>query len=299
LPRALYDLIRHWDAEGFWPAHQWRTADAALAPLPPWDLFGPLPMSLFAQGLESRHGFVVPPLREPLSSPEGEPPWRVAWLVGPHASSPQGATTRWLDPAFDAQALQEAETFATDSAALVNLDWPPLAQASRWIAVLQRWPLVVDPDRERVALLRLFAVRARWAPYPALPPSRDIPADLACAEQRLGLADPRWLLPHPSAQLALAVIGSSGPETERRWAQMARRRSRPDVLLLPRINSVLIDSLDEARALQCWLQILASCSCTILQLEVILDGICTLPSQPARLLFKEAEPCGLAYWGEF
>lgn len=295
LPVALYDLVRRWDAEGLWPQERWLDAGAITARLPPWDLFGPVSMHLFARGLTSQHGFVVPRLEQPLSRPGRDAPWRVAWLAAAHASS-QGALIHWLDPSFDADGLQDPGRPGSEASVLVNLSWPRASMASSWIALLQRWPLVIDPDPERVALLRLFRVRARWAPYPALPHSSDLQADLACAEQRLGLADPRWLLPHSSAHLSMAVLGSSSVQTERRWAQIARRNPRADFLLLPRITSLVIDSLEAAQALQGWLQALVGCTGTILQLEPILEGICTLPQQPARILGRDAEPCCLAYW---
>jgi len=295
LPQALYDLLRRWDAEGLWPHARWCDAQAFSTTLPRWDLFGPVPMHLFALGLSSRHGFVAPRLSQPLAVPAADAPWRVSWLATPHASD-EGLPTHWMDPSSDTDALTASCSPGLDAVALVNVGWPHVSLASSWIATLQRWPLVVDPDPERVALLRLFAVRARWAPYPALPISVDLQADLACAESRLGLADPRWLMPHPSAPLSLAVLGSSSAQTERRWAEIARHQRRAHILLLPRINALCIDSLEEAKALQGWLQVLSSCADTILQLEEILEGICSLPQEPARILGRGAENCSLAYW---
>lgn len=298
LPRALYDLLRRWDVEGQWPAARWLSTINPGSSLPPWDLFGPLPMRIFAAGLSSDYGFIIPQMTDPLERPAAQAPWRVRWLVGSRANSSDWGPTHWLDPALDGDSLSALDPPEHHHSVLVNLSWPPLSLANSWIMRLIQWPLVLDPDRDRVALLRLFSVRARWMPYKAVCPSPSLQHDLDCSLRQLGLPDPRWLLSHPSGQLSFAVVGSSGPASERQWATIARHRSRADFLLLPRVNSLKINSLDEARALQGWLHVLSESTCTILQLEQIHDGLCTLPEAPATLLRSSSEMSCLSYWGD-
>lgn len=301
LPRALYDLLRRWDLEGHWPAARWLESDAEPTPLPPWDLFGDLPMALFARGMAGQEPFLVPSLQRPLPAPAADIaaesfPWRMR-LMGVASTGPSREGLRWLGPDLAEAELLAMELKLASTTALLNLGWPPLALAPRWLGALQQLPLVADPDPDRVVLLRQFGVAAFWRPFDPLPPAADPAQALLCAQQELGMVDPRWLLPSPEAPLALAVLGSSGPASERRWATLAWRRPRADLVLLPRATGLILASLEQVQALQCWLVVLAGCCRTLLLLEPLAEGVCRPPlNELARVRSAEHEEACLAHW---
>ena len=256
-------------------------------------------MGLFAQGLSSRFGFEVPLLDEALPLPFSATPWRVEWLLSGVTRSPETEplfSLQWFEPG-----LQKANLLAIDpkvlvQTCLVNLTWPSLEIASDWIFVLQQCQLVLDPDPDRVALLHQFGVNVRLSMYPAIQENKLPDVALTRAQLRLGLPDPSWLLPCSLALCPLAILGSSGVASEQRWANFLWSHPHLNFLWIPRINQLILGNMEDAIALQAWLNRLSQSCCTILQLEAISEGICAAPAKPARLLGPTSESLCLEYW---
>jgi hypothetical protein len=163
---------------------------------------------------------------------------------------------------------------------LMNLEWPPCHQLASWIECLRAFEVVLDPDRERVALLQLFGVQARHQPFaPLVLESHTIDSLLQHAQLHLGLPDPRWF----ELPLELAVLGSTGPANERRWGLIGLATQSAGVLLLPRLPRLNPYGNQDAKALQAWLGILAANCSRLLCLQPLASGAVLLPSEVASL----------------
>jgi hypothetical protein len=297
LPRALADLLRLWHQRGLRPAAGWLGEGAFGDPLPRFDLVGPIWPGLFADGLwpapraETLRIATLPP------APGATPlPWRAERLLAacgqPEAPAGAGGHLRVLhDPADLSQALASLE----HDDGVINLLWPPPERLAEWIGALRAVAGVLDPDPERTALLQRFGVPAAHRPPAPPPPSGDPEAALLHAQLHLGLPDPAWLVPEGPG-LELAVLGSGGAEQERRWGEISLAAAGTRLLLLPRLNRIELASLEDAQALQGWLERLAAVCAAILVLEPPALGAVSLPPGPARLLGPDAEPELLELW---
>lgn len=120
-----------------------------------------------------------------------------------------------------------------------------VSAAAGQLLLLSRCALVLDPDAERVALLRRLGVRARL--LTRRPPGNgwltdDEAIGPAEAARRLGLPDPVALTADPGSVLAL---GQGGPAWDRRLAS--------PVWGLPGFDQLVIEGLEDARLLAAWL----------------------------------------------
>jgi len=274
LPTPLNDMLRRWDIEGLFPSGDWLHDCSSAEDLPPWALFGQLPMSLFANGLSSRFGFKPPDLLSPLPPAPSFAPWRVKWLLSQSSTESSLTPLLWLDVNFSQLDLFKVADLRTNISVLANLDWPPIDFASSWLALLHQCVLVVDPDPDRVAFLRLFGVPAVLELYPSL----DGQTHIGCTnsiihfQRHLGLPDPRWLLAGPSDLLELSILGSSGVRSEQLWSSIIAN-SPQRFLWLPRVNMLVITCFADALAFQTWLMLLRLSSRKILTLEPLHHGL--------------------------
>jgi len=176
----------------------------------------------------------------------------------------------------------------------LSLSWPPPQRLAEWLQALRPCCVVLDPDPERAAFLQLFGVSACHQP---LAPLTIVPGErntlLLQAQRRLGLPDPRWFDPAPS----LAVLGSSGQQQERRWGELGLSPRAADLLLLPRLPQLVLDRLQDAQALQAWLEILLAHGAQVLLLQPLAEGACR-PAPGVAVLGPEAEPELLRFWEE-
>lgn len=296
LPRGLVDLLQLWHARRLWPAERWLDAQALQDPLPSFDLFGREPSALFAAGLGdtvARQG-MLPSLPAGLQTAAGLP-WLAEQILG---RLPAGASAaHGADPVpvrvFDSAADSEPWRVPPGAADwLLNLAWPACQDLSGWIQALRRIKVVLDPDCDRAALLRLFGVAA-WhcPPVPLSLPGGSQEDLVRHAQLHLGLPDPRWFRP----PLELAVLGSSGAQQERLWGVIAQSERGAGLLLVPRLSRIVLTGREDALALQAWLAVLASHCSQLLLLEPLAYGACT-PPHGAVVLGPENEHRLLAHW---
>lgn len=291
LPRALVDVLQRWHARGLWHADRWLDPAALHQRLPAFDLFGPEPSALFAAGLQ----LPLPLLPQP-SPPASLPcstaplPWQAELLLDAFGAS----VTHAAAASAGASRLQLAADQAAPGDWLIQFTWPSSATLNAWIEQLRPLAAVLDPDPERVAFLQLFGVRAHHqalAPLTVAP--HAIESLLLHAQTQLGLPDPRWFEP----QLSLAVLGSSGPDAERRWGCVGLDPRASSLLLLPRLPQLVLVTREQAQALQAWVQVLLAHCAQVLWLEPLAAGACRPPADhAAAVLGPSHEQSLLAAW---
>jgi len=292
LPPALVALLQLWHARRLWPAERWLEPSAWQQPLPSFAL-GAVPKAApLAAGLQ--------PQSDPLLLPAPPVPvstvsWRLRHLLAacPSATAERAVVARLHSFEHPEAALPEPTAVSPADWGL-SLSWPPPQRLAEWLQALRPCCVVLDPDPERAAFLQLFGVSAchqPLAPLTIAPDERD--TLLLQAQRRLGLPDPRWFDPAP----ALAVLGSSGQQQERRWGGLGLSPAAADLLLLPRLPQLVLDRLQDAQALQAWLEILQACGAQLLLLQPLADGACR-PAPGVAVLGPEAEPELLRRWEE-
>jgi len=303
LPSALVDLLQLWHARGLFPAHRWLEPARWQHPLPSFALAETPVSTPLAAGLRP-HLFPatlpIPPAG--LASVAGQTSWRIQQMLfacsGPGSTPDVGLAS--ASPAVRLHGLDSPDSIASESSFVrpgdwcISLAWPLPERLSAWLQALRQCAVVLDPDPERAAFLQLFAVPAKHqylAPLSLEAAGRDFL--ILQAQRRLGLPDPRWFRPPP----ALAVLGSSGQAQERRCGGVGPPADAADLLLLPRLPQLVLSSLEDAQALQAWLDALVMHCDQVLLLEPLADGACR-PAPPAAVLGPEAEQNLLSSWEE-
>jgi hypothetical protein len=294
LPKGLVDLLQVWHARGLWPAEHWLYPDAMKRSLPSFEIFGSLPAELFAAGLQLPHQARLIPPAPPVFHCASPLPWMAEQILTGLGSGVERSTAprprlHVLSPKI------QSEPWFLDVLPgdwVMNLDWPLCQQLASWIECLRAVEVVLDPDRERAALLQLFGVRARHQPFAPLDlQSNAIDSLLQHAQLHLGLPDPRWF----ELPLELAVLGSSDQANERRWGLIGLAPQSAGVLLLPRLPQLNLANNQDAKALQAWLGILATHCSTLLYLQPLAGGAIEAPPGVASL-GPESEQELLAKW---
>jgi hypothetical protein len=297
LPPALVALFQLWHGRCLWPADRWLEPSAWQQPLPCFAL-GAVPLAAtLAAGLQPQPGTFPLPAPPALAATDSPTSWRVRQLIAacsadPGPGAPSGQVRLHI--------FERPEAALPDPTAVAPADWwfslawPEPQRLAAWLQALRPCSVVLDPDPERAAFLQLFGVPARHQPLAPLmfpPGERDIL--LLQAQRRLGLPDPRWFDPAP----ALAVLGSSGQQQERRWGRLGLSPAAADLLLLPRLPQLVLASLQDVQALQAWLEILLARSAQVLLLQPLAEGACR-PAPGGAVLGPGAEPELLRHWEE-
>lgn len=274
LPPALVALLQLWHARRLWPAERWLEPSAWQQPLPSFALGASPVAAPLAAGLQPEPGSFPLPAPPALAAADSASSWRVRQLLatcpadpGPGASS--GPARLHIFERPDAALPEPAAVAPVDW--WLSLAWPAPQRLAVWLQALRPCCVVLDPDPERAAFLQLFGVPARHQPLAALtlaPAERE--AMLLQAQTRLGLPDPRWFEPPP----ALAVLGSSGQQQERRWGRLGLSPAAAELLLLPRLPQLVLASLQDAQALEAWLEVLLAQGAQVLQLQPLAEGAC-------------------------
>ena len=294
LPKGLVDLLQVWHARGLWPAEHWLCPDAMQRSLPSFGIFGSHPPELFAAGLQLTHQTSLLPPPPPTFHCASTVPWMAQQMLKGLGSVVEQSTAfhprlHVLGPKSQWNLLL-LDVVPGDW--VINLEWPSCDQLASWIECLRAAEVVLDPDRERAALLQLFGVKARHQPFaPLVLESNAIDSLLHHAQLHLGLPDPRWF----ELPLELAVLGSTGPANERRWGLIGLTNQSAGVLLLPRLPQLNLANNQDAKALQAWLGILAAHCSTLLCLQPLAGAAIQVPPGGASL-GPESEHELLAKW---
>jgi len=294
LPKGLVDLVQVWHARGLWPAEHWLYPDAMKRRLPSFGIFGSLPAEVFAAGLQLPLPASLIAPAPPVFHCASPLPWMAQQILMGLGSGVERSTAprQRLHVLFPKIQCEPWLLDVLSGDWVINLDWPLCQQLASWIECLRAVEVVLDPDRERVALLQLFGVRARHQPFaPLVLQSNAIDSLLQHAQLHLGLPDPRWF----ELPLELAVLGSTGQANERRWGLIGLAPQSAGVLLLPRLPQLNLANNQDAKALQAWLGILAAHCTTLLCLQPLAGGAVQVPPGVASL-GPESEQELLAKW---
>jgi len=303
LPPALVDLLQFWHARELFPAHRWLETQRWQYPLPSIPSLELLDLASLARGLRPQpFPSTLPNLQNFLSSITSRYSWRVQQML-------LGCSGSWISTDLEYSMastsacihfFDNSESNLIESSLVapvdccISLSWPLPERLSDWLKTLRQFAVVLDPNSERAAFLQLFGVPSKHqlsAPVTLDACSRS--TLILQAQQRLGLPDPRWFRPPP----ALAVVGSSGQAQERRWGRVGLSANAADLLLLPRLPQLVLSSLEDAQALQAWLDALVTHCDQVLLLEHLADGACR-PAPSSAVLGPEAEQNLLSSWEE-